>query len=322
MFNRHDATHIDNVNKFSHLLLDQYERVTGRELTNTQRNITTSVSLLHDVGNNLKRKGHGELSAALFSKIFRNYSEDDPVIRSILTGIRVHDEPYGTTFKDLRNIEKQFPGIYPEPIWAVTISDKLDIGRHRLSIALENKMPITFDRIVEETPHTLVILYAKSNALTFSPDGKEAFWSIGFSTSIADEENEYIKAILEHFVWKDRDIYVPREWHLKWKEADIPYSTSYLGNMRQLYCNRLAIMFSSIYALFRELEVVRLTVSDDKPYIGSQVISEFRRDNWQDILFMIWKKSNKENYRIGLVKPPPILALGEKHYEERKGYTT
>jgi hypothetical protein len=36
---------------------------------------------------------------------------------------------------------------------------------------------------------------------------------------------------------------------------------------------------------------------------------------------MVWKKIHKDDYKLGMINLPNILKSGEKHYEQRKGYS-
>lgn len=323
MFNRHDLTHLDHASSIAHELLDECQKQRQIEVTPLERNLTTAIAYLHDVGNNIDRRNHGELSAYLFSRIFGNFDSADIAVKTILTGIRLHDEPLGVKFNGMEEMGSagEYIDVLPLPILAVVAADKLDVGRHRLSTALAGRVQTPFEHIIEETPHTLVIIYVQNNQLYFIKDGRKLAWQIDFSTDVSGEKDPYLRKILEWFIWKEHDIYVPREWHADWKKKDIPYSVSYFGNMRSLYCTRLALMLSSLYALLPRLETVEISVVDSKSYIGTRLVSEYPKDQWRDILFMVWKKLNRDNYRLRIVSPPNILKLGEKHYEERKGYT-
>lgn len=323
MFNRHDITHLDHVNNTTRRLLDESQRQGEAAVTSLERNIGTAITYLHDIGNNIDRGRHGEISAYLFSKIFGNYDPSDIAVKSILAGIRLHDEPVGAKLSDMNEVGRdgEYAPVLPRPILAVIAADKLDVGRHRLGMALTGSLPTAFEHIIEETPHTLVVIYAQDNQLIFAEDGKMINWKIDFSTDISAEEDPQMRKILEKFIWKDQDIYVPREWHAHWRKNDIPYSVSYLGQMRSLYCTRFAVMLSSLYALLPRLETVKITVADSKSYIRTGIVSEYPRDTWQDILFMVWKKNHKDDYRLGIIAPPNILKTGERHYEKRKGYS-
>lgn len=318
LYNRHDWQHIGPCSDITSGLLDRYEQITGQELPKATRNVAMAIVYTHDLGNNLQRSGHSFLSAYLLDRIFKNFRDGDPEYQAVKLGVYLHDEPIGSQVGDLGDISKKF---HPEAIWAAIAADKMDIGRHRLSQALLTKTRDEFLEILERVPHTRLQLYAKETSFGMDGSGHKAVFNISFSSNSWGEEDPDTLRKLGLFQWKQGDIFVPGEWHRLWKEANIPYAVSCMGLMEKLYCLRIAMMNSCLFALYPLLEEVRFQVEDTREKIGAQVEKVYKRQTWQEQLFVVWKNDpeTEKNYKAGRLKTPAILWAGEQMYLKGKG---
>lgn len=310
VFNRHDSIHLEALQSDSQGLLT----VANPRTSDTDRNIATAIVYLHDLGNNLSRHNHHELSVELFPKIFNNFSYDDPVVNSILMGIYLHDEA-GYYVEDFSRLSSD---LHREPIWSVIIADKADISRRRLSRALLEELAVSPTTIVDINPHTVLVLFAKERQLAYDPYTGTMTLRIEFSNKADEDSNPVVKQILEKFKWRDdiEDIRAPKQWYDRFVGENSPYVHAYISLLETVYCERLALMNSCLFALLPNLRLVQLYVEDKNSWIDSVATERYRRDSWQQALFFAWKQKHKADFKAGEITPPPILEKGHRKWTE------
>lgn len=317
VFNLHTEDHIHRVETGAHQFLDLSEQINGREYSKTERTVCTTIARLHDLGNLIDRENQSWISARLFRSLFKNFSLDDRGVSSILYGIGIHAESVGRHISDFADLPRD---LYLDAILAVIIADKLDIGRHRLSPRLEQELPKDIETIELEVPHTLINLPIRECRFNIVPDGKSATIELDFSSHKDQTNDKRIDTILQNFLHtKGLDIYVPQKWHRGWREQGIPYIVPYFSLVEWLYCERLAILTSCLFALFPTLETIEFGPVDDIRYVDRKYMQILRRYSWQEPLYNVWRVAKeRDGIQESELKPPAILARGKELYEKSK----
>lgn len=333
VFNRHDFTHIDFVQKWSHILLKASDSTTP----DTEYNIATAISYLHDLGNIFSRHLHSDPSTYFFDDIFTNYELDDERVQTVFAGIWYHDESIGSYIYDFADLRKgngeEYK--YKRAIWSPIVADKIHIGQDRLSTRFTESNQEDFDprELLDKDPHVALSLYVQDMNLEITSDYFNV--DINFSSDGGTDLDPSLRRLLEKF-WKDgrAELYVPGVFYAQSKNGvtngdgdhlyphlHTPYVKTFSLLMQTLYSERFSMAASCLFALFPRLREFRINTYDCDPLIHSGDTNVFKRGSWQARQFFIWKLKNhvdSKDLAEGRVDTPPIIRKGYDIYLREK----
>ena len=316
LFNDHTKRHLMAVHKHMDAIL-------GKSVDPTTLSVANAMRRMHDWGNNLSRKNHGQWSAALFPRIFTNFSYEDPRVISILLGAYLHDEHNGIQLSP-ENYGQIAPEYFPSAIRALIIADKADIGRHRLPLKFLEMTDDEAREVVDVMPHIVLSIFVKNTNIGFSETeyGKTMTIEEIFSSTVSTHDDPEVQEILKRLQWRgpsDPDLWAGEKMYALFKNPNstikIPYSDSVRAHQKGLYAARQAMLLSCAFAEFPDLEEVRVQMVDNNPLIEETGMTRYKRETWPAVSFFAWKSAQGlKSIQIKRDKVPPILRPGYDMY--------